>query len=497
MKGGVLIVLLVLVFPISVSAQVLINEVAWMGTETSANDEWIELYNEHDEAVDLTGWLVRANDDSPTIELEGTIGPGEYFLLERTDDETVPSVSADIIFVGSLANSGEVLKLLDSGGATIDSVNGADDWAIGGNNETKDTLSRVAGVWGTARATPGRANSSTVTPTESSNTTSSKSSTKKKTSRGRNIVYGDEEENSKLKLVSVPKELNVSIGEDRIVTARVPHTFDALVYDQEGKELKETHIQWNFGDGTIGSGKRVTHTFEHAGDYVVFAHATRKKFDDISETSARITVTAQSANVEVTSITDEYLTLTNHENREVDLSGWKLLAGKKYFTVPDHTIILPGASLKLPREVTGLNARNPDNILTFFPSGNLAHPEPKKEPIVVAAQPVAQPLAPRPVVVNEPIEAPPEKLAYPYRVPEPPPQVAAVAGAFTELPQRDREGNLVWWFALFGVIGLASTLVLLRGEQPPKQMAFEAQPESTQLRAEDFVIIDDNDIQKK
>ena len=31
----------------SVSASVVINEIAWMGTSTSTNDEWIELKNEH------------------------------------------------------------------------------------------------------------------------------------------------------------------------------------------------------------------------------------------------------------------------------------------------------------------------------------------------------------------------------------------------------------------------------------------------------------------
>jgi hypothetical protein len=37
---------------------VVISEIAWMGTSTSANDEWIELYNNSASPVSLSGWLI-------------------------------------------------------------------------------------------------------------------------------------------------------------------------------------------------------------------------------------------------------------------------------------------------------------------------------------------------------------------------------------------------------------------------------------------------------
>ncbi len=46
---------------------VIINEVAWMGTIASTSDEWIELYNPGTVAIDLTGWVLRADDESPFI----------------------------------------------------------------------------------------------------------------------------------------------------------------------------------------------------------------------------------------------------------------------------------------------------------------------------------------------------------------------------------------------------------------------------------------------
>ena len=67
---------------------VVISEIAWMGTTTSSTDEWIELYNNTGSAIDLTNWTLAAADGTPTITLAGTIPAGGHFLLGRTDDTT-------------------------------------------------------------------------------------------------------------------------------------------------------------------------------------------------------------------------------------------------------------------------------------------------------------------------------------------------------------------------------------------------------------------------
>ena len=40
--------------------------------------------------INLNGWTLTANDGTPTIALNGTIPANSHFLLERTDDTTVP-----------------------------------------------------------------------------------------------------------------------------------------------------------------------------------------------------------------------------------------------------------------------------------------------------------------------------------------------------------------------------------------------------------------------
>ncbi len=126
---------------------VVINEVAWMGTAASANDEWIELLNTTDEPITITGWLLRAADDTPTIALSGVIPPHGYFLLERTDDNTVSDILADQVYGNdgsswALNNTGEMLSLLDGYSTTIDTANGNGGSWPAGNNTTKSTMER-------------------------------------------------------------------------------------------------------------------------------------------------------------------------------------------------------------------------------------------------------------------------------------------------------------------------------------------------------------------
>ncbi|MCA1064152.1 phospholipase D-like domain-containing protein [Rossellomorea sp. AcN35-11] len=120
------------------SQSAVINEVAWMGTTGSYNNEWIELHNTTTTDLSLDGWVLEAQDGTPSIGLTGTVSSNGYFLLERTSDATISTVQADQIYTGSLGNSNEVLYLKDASGTVIDEVN---SWYAGDNN-TKATMER-------------------------------------------------------------------------------------------------------------------------------------------------------------------------------------------------------------------------------------------------------------------------------------------------------------------------------------------------------------------
>ncbi|MBM6617829.1 phospholipase D-like domain-containing protein [Bacillus suaedaesalsae] len=118
---------------------VTINEIAWMGTTISYSDEWMELYNDSSQDVDLTGWTLTAQDGSPSVNLQGVIPAKGYYLLEKTDDSAVEGITADLIYTGSLSNTSEILELRDAKGNLVDQVNG---WYFG-DNTTKATMERI------------------------------------------------------------------------------------------------------------------------------------------------------------------------------------------------------------------------------------------------------------------------------------------------------------------------------------------------------------------
>lgn len=165
MKSVLFGLLIFLLFPFSVRAAeapaVIISEIAWMGSLSSANHEWIELHNTTENDIDISGWTLNASDGSPSISLEGVIPAQGYFLLERTTDNSAPDATADQIYTGTLSNNGERLLLTNNTGSAIDSIDALQGWPAG-DNETKQTLQRTTELsWQTstgAGGTPKAAN---------------------------------------------------------------------------------------------------------------------------------------------------------------------------------------------------------------------------------------------------------------------------------------------------------------------------------------------------
>ena len=126
------------------SLTIIINEVAWAGTDASSSDEWIELYNPSVNPINLSGWELRSADNSPSISLSGTIPAGGYFLLERTDDTTVSDITADQIYTGDMSNAGEVLRLYDPSDIIVDTANSNGGFWPAGSSNPKGSMERRA-----------------------------------------------------------------------------------------------------------------------------------------------------------------------------------------------------------------------------------------------------------------------------------------------------------------------------------------------------------------
>jgi len=126
-----------------------------MGTVASPNDEWLELYNTSSESVDLSGWRLRSlTDNTPDIIFASkSIEPFGFFLLERTDDNTISDIISDKvangqIYTGGLNDAGEVLELRDRDGNLQDLTGSVASgsvlaWYGKGAKETRSSMERI------------------------------------------------------------------------------------------------------------------------------------------------------------------------------------------------------------------------------------------------------------------------------------------------------------------------------------------------------------------
>ncbi|MEK7192053.1 MAG: lamin tail domain-containing protein [Patescibacteria group bacterium] len=121
----------------------IINEVAWMGSANSSNDEWIELKNNSYLEIDISNYQLIDKEEKIKVNLSGKLSGGGFYLLERTDDNSIPKVDADQIYSGALENAGEGLRLFDGNCNLIDEVFASPDWPAGDNNY-KWTMARAA-----------------------------------------------------------------------------------------------------------------------------------------------------------------------------------------------------------------------------------------------------------------------------------------------------------------------------------------------------------------
>ncbi|MFA5375740.1 MAG: lamin tail domain-containing protein [Dehalococcoidia bacterium] len=118
---------------------VLINEVQYnppqSGTDTAY--EWLEVYNNCSETIELVGWGIRDNGGYDVIPLMNISAHG-FAVLAATDNFSVnfPAYSGAIIFVtdgrigNGLSNDGDYLVLMDSNGDIIDNLSYGSDVTI-------------------------------------------------------------------------------------------------------------------------------------------------------------------------------------------------------------------------------------------------------------------------------------------------------------------------------------------------------------------------------
>ncbi len=138
------------------TGNVLLNEVAWMGSGEDSKREWIELKNSSSSAISLTGWEL--------LDKSGKID------VHFDKDDLIPShgfhvVSRGSDFTGTINNSDEALYLFDANCRLQDMVAANSKWPAGNTKQWMTAERNPDLSWHTSQSvggTPGRENSAAV-----------------------------------------------------------------------------------------------------------------------------------------------------------------------------------------------------------------------------------------------------------------------------------------------------------------------------------------------
>ncbi len=443
----------VLLCPISVSAQILINEIAWMGSASNANAEWIELKNTSNTPVSLEGWTLSAEDGSPAINVSGTIAASGFFLLERTSDESAQNVTADLIYSGALGNTGETLTLKNESGQSIDTVSGGENWQnIGGDNATKQTAQRTASTWITAAPTP-RAQNLAASEEDSleEETENTASETSSSSGGGGGSVAAP----------SFAPVARANAGKDRVVTVGVDTHFEGFAYDAGNKVIDSARFLWNFGDGTIAEGKNVVHRWSYPGRYATVLEVSRFE----SKASHRITITAEVPELLFRVSDDGSIIIENLSSRDIDLSGWRISSNGAVFVFSPHSVVLRNASIRLSPSALHFNASL--NASLLYPDGTVAVEASRPVPPEAIQLIIEEDPPPTPSIIPESventvgvlkeIEEQPESVSTIVAAQEPVPEVVENAAAVGVVATEEGV-SILWWFGalLTVVLGVAA-----------------------------------------
>lgn len=346
--------LFLLIFtPVIIEASVQISEVAWMGTAVSANDEWIELYN-NGSAVSLDGWEL-SDGVNLSIDLSGTVGSGQYAVLERTDDDSAPG-TAFLIYVGALTNTGSTLTLRDSTGTIINSVAGGENWEnIGGNNDNKDTPQLRSSGWVTAVATPGSGIQTTTTPVVSESTSSSGGSS------------------SGIQAKAVPSVAQTLHSSPRLPVLDITSANEGFVHQPISFVVQTTGVSdtiassmqyvWSFGDLHAGNAEEVSHSYVYPGQYMVTVQGKYKDYE--AEVSKIITIKAVPVSLR---ILNDTLLIINEAPYNISLTGYTLV-GEHRLAMPLGMQVLAKETVTVPLVKLGVTA---STMITLYDASKTA-----------------------------------------------------------------------------------------------------------------------------
>lgn len=370
---AVLLALGIFFFCNVVEASLRINEILISPT----SKQWIEIYNDGDSEVDLTGYKILDSGASvnghgiSAVNSINVVPPQGFAIVAKVPDDF--SATSFLIFRSALGIrvSGDTVTLRDSSGTFPDDVvDFPADSAVGGNS-----FQLVSGSWVSSLPTPGEANQVSPPdpvdpdpnpPSGSGSTSTTSGGGGKKASASPAPKADITEAKTKLKIIA-PK----------IVFIDIPFEFQSEVLSGADLKLKSGKYFWNFGDGSskeISGGENFSYTYAYEGEYVVSLEYYRREASKVPDATAKITVKVVPMSVSISRVgnaQDFFVELSNNTSYDVDISGWNLSSANKNFVLPRNSTLLSKKKIILSPKVTNFSSADRNSLKLMTPKSEL------------------------------------------------------------------------------------------------------------------------------
>lgn len=359
-----------------VYADVRFNEINWKGVTGNQYAEWIELYNDSSDPVDLSGYVIYKDDGGVLFTLTKTISGNGYLLIERTTGSSPDPVSgindeSGSFGGGGLSNSGESLVLNNSSGSEVDSVS---FYPGGAGDSYTETMQWDGSSWINGSPTPKNQNVQNNSSEEENNSNNSEST-------GNNENSTSSANTKKLIPQVVTKSLKIKKEGGLFIDSPISFSADLILSD--GKTYKSGFVTWSMGDGSSFIYKisdSFNYSYKYEGEYLVMAEYRKStSFENDVDASARMVVKISANLISITPVSDGAIEVKNSATTEIDLSGWKVSANNKIFVFPKNTIILAGKKITISKNQTGFLPEDTYLPVLIYPDGVIAYSFYKKE----------------------------------------------------------------------------------------------------------------------
>ncbi|MFH0846019.1 MAG: lamin tail domain-containing protein [Patescibacteria group bacterium] len=355
--------------PIISMAQVEIVEIMYDLPEGSdSGREWIRIYNNDSESVNLDGW--RLFEAETNHKIVSSIEGDSMILAGNTSAIIVDNVEkfkidwpnfSGLIFDSafSLSNTGEQLILRNMDLEDVDSVSyQKEDGANGDGN----TLQKINGFWSSALPTLG-----TPSPSDSEEQDLE--------------IVSPSDESSGEEEVSFSNQSGVSYFQPKIkahilVSPNLPTAGADFLFEGESVGLNNFPLEnekyiWSFGDGARVEGQKVLHAFVYPGDYLVTLEVVSGKYSAIDRIKMKVVAPEIFISNVSREMNNSFIELNNPSKNNIDLSWWRFRIDNQFFTLPKNTILLANTKIAFSSKVTNLYPQIGQMVYLLYPNGEI------------------------------------------------------------------------------------------------------------------------------